>query len=107
MSSVGALPDPPLPLPRVLGPKLLPFTPTAYADIEFISELGNSEEDVEAHVWKVRINGQETPYALKMVSKSRSNPAAVYRPSKIDRLYTPSFGSTVGSTCEEPQVGTS
>ncbi len=69
MPSIGALPDPPLPLPQVLGPKLPPFTPTGYADhIEFIGELGDSELNVEAHVWKVRINGGEKCYALKMVS---------------------------------------
>jgi hypothetical protein len=68
MAPIGALPDPPLPLPRAAGPKLPPFTPTAHADIEFIAALGNPEEDVEAHVWEVRINGEETRYALKMVS---------------------------------------
>ncbi|KAK3901226.1 kinetochore Sim4 complex subunit FTA2-domain-containing protein [Staphylotrichum tortipilum] len=52
MPSTGALPDPPLPLPQAAGPKMPPFTPTAYADIEFIAALGNPGEDVEGHVWE-------------------------------------------------------
>jgi hypothetical protein len=52
----------------VLGPKLEPFTPTAYADIEFLEELGDPANNADSHVWKVRINGQEPCYALKMVS---------------------------------------
>ncbi|KAH6842894.1 kinetochore Sim4 complex subunit FTA2-domain-containing protein [Chaetomium sp. MPI-CAGE-AT-0009] len=56
--------DPPKALPQVPGPKLAPFTPTAYADIEFIEELGNPAVDMDAYVWKVRING--TDYALKI-----------------------------------------
>lgn len=55
-------------LPQVPGPKLAPFTPTAYADIEFIEELGNPVVDMDARVWKVRINGAAPYYALKMVS---------------------------------------
>jgi len=68
MSAIAALPDPPEPLPRVPGPKLAPFSPTARADIEFIKELGNPAKDVDGHVWKVKINGMAAPYALKMVS---------------------------------------
>ncbi|KAL2139930.1 hypothetical protein VTI28DRAFT_4475 [Corynascus sepedonium] len=56
----------PKPLPQVPGPKLKPFTPTAHADIEFIKELGNPAVDMDAFVWKVRINGKTPYYALKM-----------------------------------------
>ncbi|KAL2148971.1 hypothetical protein VTH82DRAFT_1657 [Thermothelomyces myriococcoides] len=57
-------PSPPVPLPCVPGPKLAPFTPTAYADIEFIKFLG-CENDKDSVVWKVKINGGG-PFALKM-----------------------------------------
>lgn len=56
-------------MPQLPGPKLAPFTPTAYADLEFIEELGNPAEDMDSFVWKVRINGEEPCYALKLVSK--------------------------------------
>ncbi|KAH6619605.1 kinetochore Sim4 complex subunit FTA2-domain-containing protein [Chaetomium sp. MPI-SDFR-AT-0129] len=63
---LAPLPDPPLPLPRVFGPKLAPFTPTARADIEFIHFLGR-ENDVDSQVWKVKINGNGAGFfALKM-----------------------------------------
>jgi hypothetical protein len=55
------------PLPQVPGPKLAPFTATARADIEFIKELGNPNVNMDALVWTVRINGDPTVYALKMV----------------------------------------
>ncbi|KAH6637092.1 kinetochore Sim4 complex subunit FTA2-domain-containing protein [Chaetomium tenue] len=60
----ASLPNPPLPLPRVLGPKLAPFTPTARADIEFVEFLGR-ENDVDSQVWKVNVNGAGF-FALKM-----------------------------------------
>ncbi|KAG7291192.1 hypothetical protein NEMBOFW57_001204 [Staphylotrichum longicolle] len=60
-------PVPPSALPRLPGPKLAPFTPTAYADIEFIKELGKPSEDMDSFVWKVRINGMPSFYALKML----------------------------------------
>ncbi len=60
------LPSPPTPLPCVPGPKLAPFTPTAYADgIEFVKFLGY-ETDKDSLVWEVNINGAG-PFALKMV----------------------------------------
>jgi hypothetical protein len=55
------------PLPQAPGPKLPPFTST-HADIEFIEELGDPGQDLDAHVWKVKINGKQPYYALKMVS---------------------------------------
>jgi hypothetical protein len=68
-----AVPSNPLKaLPRVPGPKLAPFTPTAHADIEFIEELGNPAVDMDAFVWKVRINGMASHYALKMVGAGPS-----------------------------------
>lgn len=70
MAAIARLPDPPEPLPQVPGPKLAPFTSTAYADIEFIEELGNPDNDVHSHVWKVKINRTDTYYALKMVCSS-------------------------------------
>ncbi|KAK4244050.1 kinetochore Sim4 complex subunit FTA2-domain-containing protein [Corynascus novoguineensis] len=57
-------PSPPVPLPCVPGPKLAPFTPNAYADIEFIEFLGR-ENDVDSLVWKVKIN-KAGPFALKL-----------------------------------------
>ncbi|KAH6634443.1 kinetochore Sim4 complex subunit FTA2-domain-containing protein [Chaetomium sp. MPI-SDFR-AT-0129] len=58
-------PSPPVPLPCVPGPKLAPFTRTAYADdIEFIQFLGR-ENDVDSLVWKVKIN-KAGPFALKV-----------------------------------------
>lgn len=54
-------------VPRLPGPKLSPFTPTGYADIEFIKELGKPAEDMDSFVWKVRIDGMPSCYALKMV----------------------------------------
>ncbi len=56
-----------IPLPQLPGPKLAPFTPSARADIEFIQEIGNRARDKDSIVWKVRINGSEQCYALKMV----------------------------------------
>jgi serine/threonine protein kinase len=67
MSSTATFPDPPKPLPQVPGPKLAPFTPTARADIEFIRELGDPENNLEGHVWEVKINGMAPNLALKMV----------------------------------------
>jgi hypothetical protein len=67
MSSMAAFPDPPKPLPQVPGPKLAPFTPTAHADIEFIRELGDPENNLEGHVWEVKVNGMAPNFALKMV----------------------------------------
>ncbi|AEO58194.1 hypothetical protein MYCTH_2305389 [Thermothelomyces thermophilus ATCC 42464] len=66
MASVASLPNPPKPLPQVPGPKLAPFTATAHADIEFIEELGNPDSDVDSRVWKVKINGLDPYYVLKM-----------------------------------------
>ncbi|KAK4147595.1 kinetochore Sim4 complex subunit FTA2-domain-containing protein [Dichotomopilus funicola] len=58
-------PSPPVPLPCVPGPKLAPFTRTAYADdIEFIQFLGR-ENDVDSLVWKVKIN-KAGPFVLKV-----------------------------------------
>lgn len=59
-------PESPLPLPRVLGPKLEPFKGTATAEIEFLQFLG-SPQDVDSRVWKVRIG--DDIYALKIVSQ--------------------------------------
>ncbi|KAK3303416.1 kinetochore Sim4 complex subunit FTA2-domain-containing protein [Chaetomium strumarium] len=56
--------SPPVPLPQVPGPKLIPFTPTAHADIEFIRNLGRPN-DKDTRVWKVKIN-KCGPFALKM-----------------------------------------
>lgn len=56
---------PPLPLPRIGGPKLDPFLGTATADLEFIHFVGG-EDDVDSKVWKVSIDGEY--YALKIVS---------------------------------------
>ncbi len=63
-----ASPAPAEPLPRLPGPKLAPFTPSASAEIEFIEQLGKPAIDMDSFVWKVRINGMPTCYALKMVS---------------------------------------
>lgn len=52
-------------LPRVPGPKLEPFTPTAHVPIKFMDAIGRSN-DRDSHVWKVEIGGKH--YALKMVS---------------------------------------
>jgi hypothetical protein len=67
MESTAPCPGPAKALPCLTGPKLSPFTPTAYADIEFISEIGNPSQDMDSFVWKVRINGMPPYYALKMV----------------------------------------
>lgn len=67
MRPFARLPNPPKSLPQALGPKLAPFTPTAYADIEFIEQLGDPSSNKDGHVWKVKINGTEPFYALKMV----------------------------------------
>lgn len=69
---LASLPNPPLPLPRVSGPKLAPFTPTARADIEFVKFLGR-ENDVDSQVWKVKINGAGF-FALKMVRDDAVRP---------------------------------
>ena len=72
MDSTAPSSKSPGPLPRVPGPKLAPFTRTAFADIEFVKELGDPDVDMDSFVWKVRINGEEPYYALKMVRNSRS-----------------------------------
>ncbi|KAK3985285.1 kinetochore Sim4 complex subunit FTA2-domain-containing protein [Cladorrhinum sp. PSN332] len=58
-------------LPDVPGPKLPPFTPTGFAEIEFLEFLGN-EEDADSNVWKVNIklNDEWKVYALKMFTRS-------------------------------------
>jgi len=61
-------PPSPEPLPQLPGPKFAPFTPSAAAEIEFIEQLGRPAIDMDSFVWKVRINGMPTCYALKMVS---------------------------------------
>lgn len=55
--------SPPLPLPRIRGPKLGPLRGTAEADLEFIRYVG-SETDVDSKVWKVRLDDKY--YALKI-----------------------------------------
>ena len=62
---LAPLPSPPVPLPRVPGPKLAPFTPNARANIEFLEFLGQ-ENDVDSQAWKVKINGTGL-FALKAV----------------------------------------
>lgn len=66
MTGLARLLDPPVPLPRVPGPKLAPSTRTGHAPIRFIMELGNPEQDMDSRVWVVEIRGKR--YALKMVS---------------------------------------
>ncbi|KAI7777120.1 hypothetical protein LA080_003965 [Diaporthe eres] len=61
--SQDSMSHPPLPLPRVPGPKLGPFTPDAHAEIKFIEAL-DSSDDLDSEVWKIEINGRV--YALKM-----------------------------------------
>ena len=56
------------PLPQIPGPRLAPFSPTARVDIEFIEELGNPKTEADSHFWKVKINGEEKEYALKMAN---------------------------------------
>ena len=80
MRPLPRLPNPPRPLPQVLDPKLAPFAPTAYADIEFIEQLGDPTSNKDGHVWKVKINGTGPFYALKMVR--------IYY-SHYDQDYTP------------------
>jgi hypothetical protein len=54
-----------LPLPNCPGPKLQPFSDSAFVeDIKFIESLSFTK-NVDAFVWKVEIGGK--PYALKMV----------------------------------------
>jgi len=69
MTYLADLPDPRQPLPHVPGPKPSPFTPTAHAEIEFIEELGDPDNDKDGRVWKVLID-EDGPYALKMVCDS-------------------------------------
>ena len=89
MDSTAPSPETPQALPQLPGLKFAPFTPTAYADIEFIEELGNPAEDMDSFVWKVRINGAEPYYALKLVSKlSRGinrRPRQASRPARVER----------------------
>lgn len=61
------LPSPPKPLPQVPGPKLAPFTPTAYADIEFVEVLSDPEDNMHSYICEVRLNKEPRPYVLKMV----------------------------------------
>ncbi|KAL2128345.1 hypothetical protein VTI74DRAFT_9306 [Chaetomium olivicolor] len=68
---------------KTAGPKLTPISPTAHVDIEFSSQLGDPENDQDAHVWKVRIEGNG-PYALKML---RRNSAA----NLLRSLATPQY----------------
>ena len=60
--------SPPLPLPRIKGPKLEPFRGTANVQHEFVRYIG-SEDDVDSKVWKVQVDGKY--YALKIVSSRR------------------------------------
>ncbi|KAK4097698.1 hypothetical protein N658DRAFT_518423 [Parathielavia hyrcaniae] len=53
---LAPLPNPPVPLPRVPGPKLAPFNPDARADIEFVEFVGR-ENNLDSQVWRVKING--------------------------------------------------
>jgi hypothetical protein len=69
-----------LPLPRVPGPRLGPFTPTGHADLNFLERLSNSDAK-DGYVWKVEIRGRV--YALKVVSlwtrRSAHSPGAEER----------------------------
>lgn len=73
---------PPLPLPRVDGPKLEPYGGTAAADIDFIRYIGTGD-DADSEVWKVSINGQL--YALKIVSADKVACGSVLRHNKLTR----------------------
>lgn len=52
--------SPPLPLPRIKGPKLEPFRGTANVELEFVRYIG-SEEDVDSRVWKVKVGDNLLP----------------------------------------------
>jgi hypothetical protein len=69
-SLLAPLPNPPVPLPLVPGPKLPPFTRTAHAAIEFVQNVVDEDKDLleDGLVWKVRIGGKGPYYALKMVT---------------------------------------
>ncbi|KAK4147063.1 uncharacterized protein C8A04DRAFT_24854 [Dichotomopilus funicola] len=71
---IAPLPNPPVPLPRVPGPKLAPFTPNARANIEFVEFLGE-EYNVDSQVWKVKtkVAGQPRLFALKTFYFRHSN----------------------------------
>ncbi|KAK4096568.1 hypothetical protein N658DRAFT_501424 [Parathielavia hyrcaniae] len=71
---LAPLPNSPVPLPRVPGPKLAPFTPNARANIEFVEFLGE-KNNVDSQVWKVKIKGAGQPrlFALKTFYFRHSN----------------------------------
>lgn len=87
---------PPLPLPRIRGPKLEPFRGTATADLEFIRYIG-SEEDVDSKVWKVKVDGEY--YALKIVSqRTHRTPSSHPAPQALSRSTDP----TLRLNCQFP-----
>lgn len=65
MEATEAVFAPPGPVPKVPGPKLAPFTPTARAPVDFVRQLSHSKNQ-DGHVWEVIIDGKT--FALKMVS---------------------------------------
>lgn len=76
-------PSPPLPLPRIKGPKLEPFRGTANAELEFVRYIG-SEDDVDSKVWKVKVDDKY--YALKIVSERRPSYSLLGTESVLLRL---------------------
>lgn len=109
VSHFAPLPNPPVPLPRVPGPKLAPFTPNARANIEFIEFLGE-DYNVDSQVWKVKITGGGQPrlFALKMVRDETrhidSVPAQFTR--NLTRSVLPSFTSATQAFSVKTWVGT-
>lgn len=100
LQPLAPLPEPPKPLPRAPGPKLAPFTPTARADIEFVQELGNPEIDRDGRVWKVRINGSQRYFALKLVSVPRAD--GMERLAKLGADHIPDMGRASSSPSIAP-----
>lgn len=106
---LAPLPNPPVPLPRVPGPKLAPFTPNARANIEFVEFLGE-KNNVDSQVWKVKIKGAGQPrlFALKTVRDEtrhiRSAPAQFTR--NLTRSALPSFTSATQTFSVRARAGT-
>lgn len=75
--------SPPLPLPRIKGPKLEPFCGTENVELEFVRYIG-SEDDVDSKVWKVKVDDKYC--ALKIVSQRRPSYSLLGTGSVLLRL---------------------
>ncbi len=82
-------------------PRLELFTPTVYAGIEFVQELGGPKSECYYHFRRIKINGEETEYVLKMARTTvpMASLLKAERPSAMGefRFYAPPTSASTSS----------